>query len=850
MNSKFQGHIEQNGVLLKPALSPRLSGKSIRIRPLLIGGAGILATLSAIFFTFFWFSPSLYRAEIILPEVKASAESDHLSSSFTRGSAKKSSSVFSPLSPVLSASELTSSALAEQANAKLGLEKYREFQQKKSFGEEISLLLDPLLTALNLKKAAPLPSAQDKTTPGFAETRYQERLSVTEIPEEVGGGYRLAFTAQNPELAKAVVLFLTNRLKAFEDGAVQKEKSVSQTKSQSDRKTRRHKEEVTLKKTEAQLQAEIALLKEELEFLYQEDRKEQDYSPFFEAKGQKNEISKALSQNSTTALDAGGRYNSESSESAVLSSGGVEEVSLAEEAAQARLQSVQAQWAALEAHKVALEARMDFLQAFLRSGAEDGALPDLQESQRMQSLFTESIRLQAEIARHALTLRPTHPQMRALNAQLDVYRRQKHTEADRILQALKVQHLIVQAQEAALLEHLKQVAVKTTRESPNAPLLSPSPPLSLAPPPLEVALRQRESQQIYAVLLMEKAEKEVALKLLQKKRKALSEKSTKVSSLENKRPGDLSPFSDSGKIFPKDSSQLSDLVTVVRLPNFFQEQRFLLAGLSLLTGTGFGLFIFRPFPHLTRRWTLSLRFLRRKKHASPARPPESHPRFGAYTAHWIVCASLPLQSAGEEDIRPKRENTSPLFSARAVYEIACRLSKKFYTDCALQKATPQDKLPEPTASLLFVDLCGDDPRFCGRLGIADVLLKNISLTRIVNHDRENGIDYVCAGLSDLLKDPRITQAAVGLLLKALSKNYAQIFLSIGPLQGHATQALFLKEADEIFLMTPDPSRRKLITQTYATLRKHCEARLSLLHISEEKGVRFLFSSPPSAPCAA
>jgi len=124
-----------------------------------------------------------------------------------------------------------------------------------------------------------------------------------------------------------------------------------------------------------------------------------------------------------------------------------------------QLSNFSAQITAANERRNAAQSRAQLIRSLLESGQSVGGVSDVQSSAIVQQLSQEMARLQGERAQQAATFLPSHPTIRALDAQIAEIDTQISNEGRRVAQALEAQAQIEADLEQSLQAELERVKV-------------------------------------------------------------------------------------------------------------------------------------------------------------------------------------------------------------------------------------------------------------------------------------------------------------------------------------------------------------------------------------------------------
>lgn len=124
-----------------------------------------------------------------------------------------------------------------------------------------------------------------------------------------------------------------------------------------------------------------------------------------------------------------------------------------------QLSNFSAQITAANERRNAAQSRAQLIRSLLESGQSVGGVSDVQSSAVVQQLSQEMARLQGERAQQAATFLPSHPTIRALDAQIAEINTQISNEGRRVAQALEAQAQIEADLEQSLRAELERVKV-------------------------------------------------------------------------------------------------------------------------------------------------------------------------------------------------------------------------------------------------------------------------------------------------------------------------------------------------------------------------------------------------------
>ncbi|WP_346896056.1 GumC family protein [uncultured Roseibium sp.] len=133
---------------------------------------------------------------------------------------------------------------------------------------------------------------------------------------------------------------------------------------------------------------------------------------------------------------------------------------------QQQLADISSKYSAAQAKKAEAQAKADLLRGLLNSGGSLDTASDVLNSLLIQRLREQEVAIQSKIAELSITLLPNHPQLRALNSQLEGYKKQIRSEVRKVLAGLENDAKVSSQQAAALEERLKEL--KTAAANSNA----------------------------------------------------------------------------------------------------------------------------------------------------------------------------------------------------------------------------------------------------------------------------------------------------------------------------------------------------------------------------------------------
>ncbi|QDG78157.1 exopolysaccharide transport family protein [Labrenzia sp. PHM005] len=134
---------------------------------------------------------------------------------------------------------------------------------------------------------------------------------------------------------------------------------------------------------------------------------------------------------------------------------------------QQQLADTSSDYSAAQATKAEAQAKAELIRELLNSGGSLETASDVLNSQLIQRLRERQVEIQSNIAELSITLLPNHPQIKALQSQLNDYDRQIRSEARKILQGLENDARVANQQALALgrrLEDLKVAAAKSNAD--------------------------------------------------------------------------------------------------------------------------------------------------------------------------------------------------------------------------------------------------------------------------------------------------------------------------------------------------------------------------------------------------
>lgn len=134
---------------------------------------------------------------------------------------------------------------------------------------------------------------------------------------------------------------------------------------------------------------------------------------------------------------------------------------------QQQLADTSSDYSAAQATKAEAQAKAELIRELLNSGGSLETASDVLNSRLIQRLREQQVAIQSNIAELSITLLPNHPQIKALQSQLNDYDRQIRSEARKILQGLENDARVANQQALALenrLEELKVAAAKSNAD--------------------------------------------------------------------------------------------------------------------------------------------------------------------------------------------------------------------------------------------------------------------------------------------------------------------------------------------------------------------------------------------------
>ena len=105
---------------------------------------------------------------------------------------------------------------------------------------------------------------------------------------------------------------------------------------------------------------------------------------------------------------------------------------------QQQLAETSSDYSAAQAIKAEAQAKADLIRELLNSGGSLETASDVLNSQLIQRLRERQVAIQSNIAELSITLLPNHPQLKALQSQLNDYNQQIRSEARKILQVWRM----------------------------------------------------------------------------------------------------------------------------------------------------------------------------------------------------------------------------------------------------------------------------------------------------------------------------------------------------------------------------------------------------------------------------
>ncbi|WP_417668152.1 GumC family protein [Roseibium sp.] len=134
---------------------------------------------------------------------------------------------------------------------------------------------------------------------------------------------------------------------------------------------------------------------------------------------------------------------------------------------QQQLAQISSSYSAAQATKAEAQAKADLIRELLQSGGSLETASDVLDSLLIQRLRERQVAIQSNIAELSITLLPNHPQLKALQSQLDDYNRQIRSEARKVLVGLENDAKVSAQQAEALkarLGELKKAAAQTNSD--------------------------------------------------------------------------------------------------------------------------------------------------------------------------------------------------------------------------------------------------------------------------------------------------------------------------------------------------------------------------------------------------
>ncbi|MBO6755989.1 MAG: succinoglycan transporter [Roseibium sp.] len=139
---------------------------------------------------------------------------------------------------------------------------------------------------------------------------------------------------------------------------------------------------------------------------------------------------------------------------------------------QQQLAEISSEYSEAQATKAEAQAKADLIRQLLNSGGSLESATDVLESQLIQRLRERQVAIQSNIAELSITLLPNHPQLRALQSQLNDYNRQIRSEARKVLVGLENDAKVSSQQAKALETRLNELKMEAARSNADQVRLS------------------------------------------------------------------------------------------------------------------------------------------------------------------------------------------------------------------------------------------------------------------------------------------------------------------------------------------------------------------------------------------
>lgn len=139
---------------------------------------------------------------------------------------------------------------------------------------------------------------------------------------------------------------------------------------------------------------------------------------------------------------------------------------------QQQLSETSTDYSSAQASKAEAQAKADLIRDLLNSGGSLETASDVLNSQLIQRLRERQVAIQSNIAELSITLLPNHPQIKALQSQLNDYDRQIRSEARKILQGLENDAKVANQQALALEQRLDELKVAAAKSNADQARLS------------------------------------------------------------------------------------------------------------------------------------------------------------------------------------------------------------------------------------------------------------------------------------------------------------------------------------------------------------------------------------------
>lgn len=128
-----------------------------------------------------------------------------------------------------------------------------------------------------------------------------------------------------------------------------------------------------------------------------------------------------------------------------------------------QLSELSSELSRVRAARAAAEAKAEAVRAAIEEGAPVETMPDVLSSSLIQSLRTQQVELQAQIAQLSATYLPNHPRIKALNSQLEDLAVQIRAEAQKVLDGLDTEAQTARFRERELVADLNKLKVESAR---------------------------------------------------------------------------------------------------------------------------------------------------------------------------------------------------------------------------------------------------------------------------------------------------------------------------------------------------------------------------------------------------